>query len=273
MPRNATRSRSVRYRSDVPTLTRIAVTPVKSLGLAHPERAALGSLGIPEDRRFFLIDAAGRLFTGADLGSLVRIRAAYDARSDRLELRFPDGRGLEGDAGLLGDPVVVDFYGRGVPAHEVEGPWSSAISRFAGAPVRLVRCDRDGDGLDVHHLTLVSRASVEELARRGAHDAALDPRRFRMNLELDGCAPHEEDGWSGRLLRLGAAVVRVHGPVPRCVVTTQSPQTGEKDFETLKVIAGYRANAFDRVRLPFGVYAEVERPAEVSVGDEVSLVG
>jgi uncharacterized protein YcbX len=254
----------------VPTLARIAVTPVKSLALAHPERAALERSGFPADRRFFLVDDAGRLFTGAELGPLVTIRATYDPRSDHLELRFPDGIALEGDGGLLGDPLVTDFYGRGVPAHEVEGPWRAALSRFAGATVRLARCDREGDGLDVHHVTLVSHASVEELARRGGHDGSLDPRRFRMNLELDGCAPHEEDGWSGRELRVGETILKVHGPVPRCVVTTQSPATGEKDFETLKVVARYRGHRFPHVRIPFGMYAEVVRPGEVARGDEVA---
>ena len=61
-----------------------------------------------------------------------------------------------------------------------------------------------------------------------------------MTFELEGCAPHEEDTWAGRRVRVGTALLRIYGQVPRCVVTTQSPETGLKDFETLKTIASYR---------------------------------
>jgi uncharacterized protein YcbX len=264
---------AIRYRSCVPFLARIAVTPVKSLALSHPEQASLLHEGLASDRLFFLVDAAGRVFSGSDHGPLVRVRPRYDPLADRLELAFPDGTVVGGDGGLKGDTLECDFYGRGVPAHLVEGPWSDALSRFAGTTVRLARCDRPGDGTDIHHVTVVSRASVEELARQGGHAGTLDPRRFRMNLELDGCAPHEEDSWSGRQVRVGAAVLRLLGEVPRCIVTTQDPTTGLKDFDTLKVIARYRAPDGSRPRIPFGVYAEVEQPGTIAVEDEVELLG
>ena len=54
-----------------------------------------------------------------------------------------------------------------------------------------------------------------------------------MLVGLAGCRPHEEDEWNGRLLRVGEAVVRVGGPVPRCATTTRDPETGERDFDTL----------------------------------------
>ena len=98
---------------------------------------------------------------------------------------------------------------------------------FVGSPVRLARCDVPGDGSDVYHVTMVSRASVEELARNGGRteEGTLDPGRFRMTFELDGCDPHEEDSWAGRRVRFGGATLRVYGQVPRCAVTTQDPST------------------------------------------------
>jgi uncharacterized protein YcbX len=151
----------------------------------------------------------------------------------------------------------------------VAGPAAEAISAFAGRPLRLVRADREGDGPDEHRLSLVSLASVADLgARNGRPD--LDPSRFRMNLELDGCGPQEEDGWAGRAVRVGAAVVRVLGPVPRCVATTRDPATGDKDFDTLKAIAAYRPLMSDPRGVPFGMYAEVERQGRVAPGDPVT---
>ena len=117
-------------------------------------------------------------------------------------------------------------------------------------------------------MSTVSYASVGALASRGALTGDLDPLRFRINLELDGCEPYEEDSWDGRRVRIGGAVVRIQGQVPRCVVTTQDPATGRKDWNTLKQIATQR----ERIPgggLPFGVYAVVETPGAVAVGDAV----
>jgi hypothetical protein len=255
----------------MPTLSRIAVTPVKALGLLHPDRVALEDVGIRGNRRFFLLNERGRLVSDKRYPTLLRVRPAFDPATEWLELRFPDGSELSGDTSDLGEAISVDFYGRSVDAHLVEGPLSAGISRYAGTPLRLARCDREGDGPDVHRLSLVSWESVAELARRGGRAEDLDPRRFRMNLELSGCGPHEEDEWEGRRVRVGAAVIRVHGKVPRCAITTLNPITGEKDFETLKVIPTYRPLMRDGSGrgIPFGMYAEVEEPGEVGLGDPV----
>ena len=44
----------------------------------------------------------------------------------------------------------------------------------------------------------------------------------------------------GHGLRLGDAQIRIAGQIPRCVVTTQGPDTGMKDWNTLTQIAKYR---------------------------------
>ena len=47
------------------TLQALNIAPVKSLGLCHPTTVHIGETGIVEDRRFHVIDAAGRLMTSA----------------------------------------------------------------------------------------------------------------------------------------------------------------------------------------------------------------
>ena len=117
---------------------------------------------------------------------------------------------------------------------------------------------RDGDGQDVHPLTIVSSASVRDIGAHGDRPD-LDARRFRINLEIDGCEPYEEDSWDGELVRVGEATIRVRGQIPRCIVTTLAPDTGEKDFKTLNLIARHRPRIGGRGGLPFGMYAEVVR--------------
>ncbi len=217
------------------------------------------------------MDAAGRLFNGTGCGPLVRVRPEWDAPGGRLTLRFPDGPVVVGEV-RLGEPVETDFYEkRAVPGRVVEGPWADALSAYAGEPLRLVRVDGGAHGTDIHVATLVSRASVEELSRRGGAPAPLDSRRFRMLLELDGCRPHEEDEWIGRDVRAGEALLRIPSPVPRCAVTTQDPATGVRDFDTLRTIKAYRGEIADKW-LMFGVYAEVVEPGRVRVGDAVEPV-
>ncbi len=253
------------------TVARLNVTPVKSTALHHPNEIMLELYGAVDNRDFYFVDENDRLFAGSKLGPLVQIRADHDPERDVLSLRLPDGTLVEGPAVADGEALETNFYGRPVQAREVEGPWSEALSRYAGRDIRLLRVDRTGDGNDVGSITLVSTASVEELARRGEAVEPLDAGRFRMTLEVDGCAPHEEDGWIGRDVRVGDAIIRVGEPVPRCVVTTQDPSTGLRDFPTLSVIKGYRGVTPEQ-ELIFGVYADVVRPGLVRVADPVDLL-
>ena len=44
----------------MPSVVRINVTPVKSMALTHPEEVALSSVGVAENRLFYLVDDQGR---------------------------------------------------------------------------------------------------------------------------------------------------------------------------------------------------------------------
>jgi uncharacterized protein YcbX len=253
------------------TLGRLSVTPVKALRLSHPPEVDLTAAGIPTDRRFYLIDEEDRLFDASDHGGLLRIVADYNPGSELLRLTFPDGTALEGGADRLDGTVTTDFFGRAVTGRVVDDGFAEALSHALGRPVRLVRVARDGDGQDVHPLTIVSSASVRDIGSHGDR-ADLDARRFRMNLEIDGCDPYEEDSWDGGLVRIGEATIRVRGQVPRCIVTTLGPDTGEKDFTTLNLIARHRERIGGRGGLPFGMYAEVVEPGRVRLGDPVEPV-
>jgi uncharacterized protein YcbX len=245
---------------------------MKGTALQHLERVSLTGAGIAGSRRFHLIDARGRLFSGPVHGLLVQVEVDHDRAGHTLTCRFPDGTVAAGADDALGAGCETDFYGRPVPGHRVDGPFDEAFSAFVGQPVSLVRTDRDGDGVDVFPLTVISTASVAELGRRGGYQGVLNPLRFRINIELDGCDPFEEDTWDGHRVAVGEAVVRIRGQIPRCVVTTQDPNTGLHDWNTLKQIASFRTPLPDRAGIPFGVYATVETPGGVAVGTEVALL-
>ena len=244
----------------MPTVARINVAPVKGLGLLHPEEVELTERGVESNRRYYLI-AGWRLFNGKDHGPLVRI--APEAGNGELTLRFPDGHQVAGEV-ELGEKVVTNFWGRRVTGRLVEGPWSEALSDYAGTALLLVRTDEPGAGCDIHVGTLVTRASCERLGHELG--AEVDGRRFRMLFELDGAGAHEEDTWD--VVRIGEATVRAAGPVPRCAVTTQDPDTGVRTLDTLAGIKAYRGLR-DGKQLDFGVYFDVFEPGRVRVGDAV----
>jgi uncharacterized protein YcbX len=120
-------------------------------------------------------------------------------------------------------------------------------------------------------VSLVSRASLDRLAAE-AGERAVDSRRFRMLLEVDGVDAHAEDGWIGRRARVGAATVRFGGNVGRCLITSREPETGIIDLATLDLLGAYRGGCDSTEPLPFGIYGEVLDPGPVRVGDRVQLL-
>jgi uncharacterized protein len=251
----------------VPSLSWISIAPVKGLALAHPREVTLEPYGVAENRRFYLLDEDGRRYGLIRDGRLVQVDAETDAEGARLSLRFPDGSVVDGDV-EPGPPVTTDFHGRPVEGRLVEGPWAEALSAHAGRTVRLVRAERPGGGVDRARgpVSLVSEASAEQLSAQAG--VPVDPRRFRMLLGIEGVRPHEEDEWVGREVGIGDAVVRILDRVARCAITTQDPDTGERDLDTLRLIDGYRPR--DAAGgICFGVWGDVAQPGRVRVGAAV----
>ena len=250
-------------------VVRISIAPVKSLGLVHPDGVDLLSDGVRGDRRFWLVDADGRLFNNKRNGPMMTIRPVWDEATRHLSLSFPDGSRVAGTV-ELGEPVAAELYGRPHPSRRVIGPWEEAISASVGRPLTLLWSDNHATdrALDGGTVSVVSRGSLGRLREEAGADAPIDGRRFRMMFEIDGVAAHAEDEWIGSRVRLGAAEIVVNGDVGRCVVTSHDPDRGVADLDTLGTLALYRREGRTEP-LPFGVYASVATPGRVQVGDNV----
>jgi uncharacterized protein YcbX len=91
-----------------------------------------------------------------------------------------------------------------------------------------------------------------------------------MLIGVAGCTAHEEDEWLGKQVRVGDAVVLLHEQVARCAITTQNPETGVPDFDTLREIEKYRGSRDDDGKhFDFGVFGEVAKTGVVRLGDPV----
>ncbi len=250
------------------TVAEINIAPVKSMALVPLESVNLDLGGILNDRRFYLVNAQGRLLTRRQVGKLAQLQASWDPEADRLSIRFPDGSALEGNP-ELDAPAWTIVWSRRVRGRALLGDWEAALSEFCGQPVKLMMSNLPCQVFDEFPVSLLSRASVERLSSEMgmSEDECLATDRFRPTLLLDGCEAHQEDGWMNRTLAVGDAVIRVLAPDPRCAIVNQDPITGETDTDAVKSILEYRPNALAAY---FGVYGIVEKAGAVRIGDAVT---
>ena len=250
------------------------VAPVKGLRIEERDRIELGPNGVADDRLFCVADETGRLLNGKRLAPLSTIVAHYDAKNEHLELRMPNGSVVDASV-AVGEPIAVTIYGHTAAGRVVDGPWADALSGELGRPVRLVRFDGPGQGHDRARLaagaTMLSTGSLERMQDEAGSAEPVDPRRFRMLIGVSGAGAHEEDEWIGRRVRVGEAVVVPSGNVGRCVVTTRDPETAEPTLDTLELLARYRRDIGTTEELAFGVWAHVEQPGTVRLGDPVEV--
>ncbi|MFI6603662.1 MOSC domain-containing protein [Nonomuraea sp. NPDC050536] len=173
---------------------------------------------------------------------------------------------------MLG-PGVVELRHRahpGGPSVRSDQPpedQEAVLRQWFGDPgLRLVHADASGlwDCSDAE-LSLLNLASVRALERLTG--CALDTRRFRANVHLDGLSAFAELSWVGRRIRLGDCEVEVIRPIQRCRATSANPSTGERDLELPSMLA----RALGHPHL--GVYARLVEPARLRAGATVVVGG
>ena len=249
----------------MPEVTALGLVPVKGMRFVPAESLELTAEGARGDRAFFPVDAGtGKLLQTSRNPRLLGVVPRWDGET--LALTFPDGTTVE-DAVVPGDLHTIHNYeGREIRGRLVDNAATAALSAHLGRKVRLMTREPGQLGADDFAVTLMGTPTLGAL---GEHlgEEALDGRRFRMNVTVDGTAPWEEHGWGGRELAVGEAVLRGVDPVVRCVVTMRDPDTGKGDVPVLRGLAELRGKR----DVTFGLWCEVVTPGVVRVGDEVRV--
>lgn len=260
----------------VPTAGRLTRVQVVHLGFASVkgtrhlarDELRLDERGPIGDRDFVVVDVERRKIQRTlSNRTLVAVQARWDG--EILELELPSGERVTAPAPLSGETVTCEYWGRSVAHVLTHGPHSALLSAHLGKPVRLAASPRNGAvyGAPVSILTTASLRDLGE--RTGRTDLLETVARFRMTMTVDaGETPYVEDGWFGRELKVGDAVVRVRGAVARCGQIDMEPATGAKDGSLLKALAGYRPDTGGEPW--FGVDAEVVVPGRIALGDQVT---
>lgn len=178
----------------MPTLDRITIYPVKSLdGLDLEEAVLLPSGGLEHDRRWQLVDMEGRVVNAKRTAVCHAIRAAYDLDAGVIDLAI-DPAALTA-AAIPGierlDTLKPDSFPL-VPGPDGPCDW---LAEAFGMEVLLIE-RRDGgfpDDREAPGPTVISTATLLQVARWFGFDLAESRRRFRANLELGGCDAFWED--------------------------------------------------------------------------------
>jgi uncharacterized protein len=246
-------------------IARIGFTPLKGGRHLTHRVVDLTSHGPAGDRDFCLVDRSRRrVLRTVENPTLVRTCARSEAGV--LSVEFPDHT-IEGVPSCDGERLHVDYWGRTASVEVCTGPWAEAYSRYLGSDVVLCRSTTAGEVVYGAAVTVVTTGSLRLISQRLGHE--VDSARFRSTFLVDtgDSAPHVEDSWVGRDLRLGDAAVRVRAVVPRCAVIDLDPVTGHSDVPVLAGLAGYRLHQGE---INFGVDAVVTLPGQVRTGDQVS---
>ena len=248
----------------------LSTTPIKGFQLHHPASIEITSRGAVGDREFFLVDHENTMVSITKAGELAPLLAHYDAQTATLSIRengalLAEGEVKEGPAQSGNFSGAWDVEGNFIP-----GPWNQLLSDRLGKEVRLLKTAPGRNGSDVEPLSLMSTASMAAL-EESAQVGDIDPRRFRMLIQVDGIGAHEEDTWAGQEFTIGSAIIKAADPIMRCAATTRNPNTGLVDLKTLKLIGDYRGRQESRfgTGFNFGIYASCVKPGTISVGDEL----
>jgi uncharacterized protein YcbX len=203
----------------MPTLSRIAVHPIKALDPVDMDRAAItDSGGLENDRAYAIVDDRGYV-NGKRTATVHRLRADVDRDATRVTLESPE-RGprefhLDDDREQL-ENWLSEYFGN--PVTLKQGPGGTQTD---GAVY--------GDGSQTGP-TLTSEATLREVASwYDGIDAGEMRLRLRPNLVVAGVAPFWEDRLladGGRQLQIGDVTLEAVKPLPRCVVPTRHPHTG-----------------------------------------------
>lgn len=239
-------------------LSSIVVYPIKSCGAVSLSSVRVERRGLAHDRRFLIVDDAGRFVTQREEPRLTAVRVEIEGDALHVEARGAEGEtssrrvtiALDPDENVLGAPRTVTVWRSTLDAPEVPA-LSAFFSSLLGRSLACVAMTRavhreinpkfalPGDEVsfaDGYPLLVANEASRIDLEARAGVPLAM--ARFRPNVVVEGAPPWDEDRWA--YLRLGAVLFRATKPCARCVVTTLDPDTGRADKEPLKTLATFR---------------------------------
>lgn len=204
------------------TLSRISVYPIKALDPMDLDSVSITEVGgLSGDRIYAIVDENGNYVNGKRTAKVHRLDAEVHLEQNHLTLR-ERGRDAKQQFHLDDDREQLDTWLSeyfGIDVHLEHGPGGSQTDS-------VVLGDSNEPGP-----TLISEATLRKVASwYDGIDAEEMRLRLRPNLVVTDVPAFWEDklvGTDGRCFRVGDTTLEGVKPVPRCVVPTRDPATGE----------------------------------------------
>ena len=261
--------------------------PLKSAQGLALHTAAMYAHGLEQDRRWLIVDAAGRMLTQRQQPQLGALQVQVVAGC--LVISWA-GQSLTAQP-LPEVTEIVQVWDDHLTAYAVASNVNQQLSGWLGLAVRLVYCpDKAQRPVDPHYavgqhtgfsdgfpLLLLSQASLDALSV--AWGAPVDVRRFRPNLVVAGdCAAFAEDRWAS--LQIGELLFDLVKPCQRCVIPTLDPDQQHATPGFAKFLAQQRRHSDGKIYLGQNMVLRqakqvtdfTKKLGQLNVGDSVELL-
>lgn len=262
-------------------ISHLFIYPIKSLGAISLQKAVVEREGLRGDRRFMLVDAAGKFITQRTRPELTRFTLS---ESDHGFMVKDSVAGFAKELiwePPLGDLISVEIWEDQLLAYEVEDGWSDWFSAALSQEVKLVRISMENPrAMDTKYQTdpakntsfadslpllLISSGSYSALEER--MEESFDHLRFRPNIVVDVLEPFVEDTWAE--IKLGKVTLSGAKPCARCPLINVNPLSGESDKVILKTLASFRTINH---KVYFGQQFVPSSLGKIQLGMEVQLI-
>ncbi|MBE9583697.1 MOSC domain-containing protein [Mucilaginibacter sp. JRF] len=256
------------------------IYPVKSLGGIELQQAEVTDRGLKYDRRWLLVDAENRFMTQRDFAPMALLKVAITP--DGLQVTHtPDAATITVPfEPQTDDKFDVTIWESVCPAIRVSDEVDAWFSRILNMPCKLVHMPEDTHRkvdiryahsgeittfADDYPFLLIGEESLNDLNSRLVEPLPMN--RFRPNIVFSGGEPYAED----IINKFTINHIRFQGVklCARCVMTTIDQETGVKNKEPLKTLAGYRRKG---QKILFGQNVIHKGTGIISVGDELTNI-
>ena len=260
-------------------LSQIWIYPVKSLGGISVQSAKVLPKGLHYDRRWMLVDQAGKFLTQREIPLLSQFKTRID--QDKLVIQHHGDHVIVQPGQAEGETIPqAQIWDDIVSTTEVSAEHSKWFSDRLGIDCKLVffpeenpravepdyKLNDDHTSLsDGYPFLIIGQASLDDLNGRLAEPVPIN--RFRPNFVFTGGDPYVEDSWQN--FSIGDNTFVGVKPCARCIMTTINHETGERKSEPLKTLSTYRTR---NNKVYFGQNALAVKADVVSVGDLITVL-
>ncbi len=268
-------------------IAKLFVYPIKSCAGIELTEAMLAETGLDLDRAWMVVDEAGVFVTQRELPRMALIQPAFKGDvmggGGELVLRAPGMLALHLSVNTVDTPTRARVWKDEVAAYDmgsVAAQWFTDFlaegkteGKAPGKKYRLVRFDPEFRRLsnlkwtqgieapnqfsDGYPLLVLSQSAVDDLNAKlaAAGHAAVDARRFRPNIVVDGWEAHDEDRVGPITLDTpeGEVQFKPVKPCSRCPIPNIDPDTAQSHPSVNDMLQTYRQDARLDGALTFGM--------------------